>query len=397
MTLPQFDRLMFWSADIRRALASSIIQSFKFSQSYKQELQYIFNTLTALPHNNNNYALMDNREEITLDLTYEINEMKKDITFLNHVANFFLFYVYTINDAQVKKEVKQGLALLKGLDFNSFITDRDGTINNYCGRYLSSIQSVYNSFFLSQFGLLKCQNSLILTSAPLKGSGLLDVSINPPMIFHYAGSKGREYMDIHGRVNHFPIEKSKQQKLDILNKRLEDLVDDPDYRIFSLIGSGLQQKYGQTTLARQDIFGTIPKEKSQALLKRIHALVGDIDKQGNVFKIEDTGKDIEIILTIENGLQNEVKDFDKGDGVRYLNEQLNLELSRGPNLICGDTESDLPMLETVMNFCKDTYTVFVTTDGELQKKVSSLCPHSAFVSIPDGLILLLHQLARERS
>jgi len=395
MTINDFNRLMFWSVQIRRAIAGSMIQSMKFSQSYKQELQYLYNTLKALPHKDNLYTFTQNGEEIGFDLSYELQELEKDITFLNHVPDSFLYYVYQMNRNNIKDEVKQGMTFLRDLNFNSFITDRDGTVNNYCGRYLSSVQSVYNAYFLSGFALLKCRNSVILTSAPLESIGLLDVSVNPPMIFHYAGSKGREYMDIHGRKGSLPIEEDKQQKLDELNKQIAVLVEKPPYRISSFIGSGLQCKYGQTTLARQDIYHTVPDALSQALLGEIRSIVKNLDPAEEYFRIEDTGKDIEIILTIGSGDTAAVKDFDKGDGIKYLHEALGLGLEKGPHLVCGDTASDLSMVEAVRGFSEDVYTVFVTEDTELQRKVSSLCKRSYFVSCPDSLILLLHQLTRK--
>ncbi|MEJ2662940.1 MAG: trehalose 6-phosphate synthase [Spirochaetia bacterium] len=395
MTINDFNRLMFWSVQIRRAIAGSMIQSMKFSQSYKQELQYLYDTLKALPHKDNLYTFTQNGEEIGFDLSYELQELEKDITFLNHVPDSFLYYVYQMNRNNIKDEVKQGMTFLRDLNFNSFITDRDGTVNNYCGRYLSSVQSVYNAYFLSGFALLKCRNSVILTSAPLENIGLLDVSVNPPMIFHYAGSKGREYMDIHGRQGSLPIEEDKQQKLDELNKQIAVLVEKPPYRIASFIGSGLQCKYGQTTLARQDIYHTVPDALSQALLGEIRSIVKNLDPAEEYFRIEDTGKDIEIILTIGNGDTAAVKDFDKGDGIKYLHEALGLGLEKGPHLVCGDTASDLSMVEAVRGFSEDVYTVFVTEDTELQRKVSSLCKRSYFVSCPDSLILLLHQLTRK--
>jgi hypothetical protein len=395
MTINDFNRLMFWSVQIRRAIAGSMIQSMKFSQSYKQELQYLYDTLKALPHKDNLYTFTQNGEEIGFDLSYELQELEKDITFLNHVPDSFLYYVYQMNRNNIKDEVKQGMTFLRDLNFNSFITDRDGTVNNYCGRYLSSVQSVYNAYFLSGFALLKCRNSVILTSAPLENIGLLDVSVNPPMIFHYAGSKGREYMDIHGRQGSLPIEEDKQQKLDELNKQIAVLVEKPPYRISSFIGSGLQCKYGQTTLARQDIYHTVPDALSQALLGEIRSIVKNLDPAEEYFRIEDTGKDIEIILTIGSGDTAAVKDFDKGDGIKYLHEALGLGLEKGPHLVCGDTASDLSMVEAVRGFSEDVYTVFVTEDTELQRKVSSLCKRSYFVSCPDSLILLLHQLTRK--
>ena len=52
--------------------------------------------------------------------------------------------------------------------FHNLITDRDGTINNYCDRYKSSIQSAYNSIFLTSFCRTNCTNAVILSAAPLQ-------------------------------------------------------------------------------------------------------------------------------------------------------------------------------------------------------------------------------------
>lgn len=72
----------------------------------------------------------------------------------------------------------QGVEFLGGehCSFQNLITDRDGTINNYCGRYKSSIQSAYNSVFLSCFALFCCVNAAILTAAPLQ----VHHTLNPP-------------------------------------------------------------------------------------------------------------------------------------------------------------------------------------------------------------------------
>ncbi len=386
---------MSWSVQIRRTIVYGLIQSMKFSQSYKQELQGIYDTLRNIPRKDGLSVFTQNGEEIGFNLSYELQELEKDIAFLNHVPDSFLYYIYQNNEPDVKTEVKEGFGLLKNKNFNNFITDRDGTINNYCGRYLSSVQSIYNAYFLSAFALLKCGNSVILTSAPLEHTGLLELSINPPLIFHYAGSKGREYMDIHGRKRRLAIDPKKQDMLIQLNKRLAELTAQPEYRIFLSVGSGLQFKFGQTTLARQDIYNTIPERTSQALLTRVRDLVRALDRDARFFRIEDTGRDIEIILTIEGDTMERPKDFDKGDGIKFLDEQLELELANGPNLVCGDTASDLPMVRTALGYSPDVYAVFVTRDADLRRKVSSLCERSFFVSTPDSLILLLHQLTRK--
>ena len=71
--------------------------------------------------------------------------------------------------------------------FHNFITDRDGTTNMYCGRYVTSIQAVYNAVWLATFSKQCCENSLFMTSAPLHG--LKDVSIMPDGTFIHGCSK----------------------------------------------------------------------------------------------------------------------------------------------------------------------------------------------------------------
>ncbi|MFH1429064.1 MAG: trehalose 6-phosphate synthase, partial [Candidatus Margulisiibacteriota bacterium] len=278
-----------------------------------------------------------------------------------------------------------------------FIADRDGTINNYCGRYMSSIQSVYNAVFLSRFAINYTNNSVILTSAPLNNIGLADISVCPDKIFIYAGSKGRECLNKQGERKQLPINKDKQNKLDELNNKLEELVIRPEYEVFALIGSGLQYKYGQTTIARQDINNSIPALESESFLSIIKNLVKDTDSKQEYFRIEDTGKDIEIILTIESSEGSDtLKDFDKGDGINYIDKEMGLQLEKGPNLICGDTNADIPMVTASMRKTANTYALFVTSDTVLKQEVSKICPHSFFVPSPDILVTILNNLGKRK-
>jgi hypothetical protein len=232
----------------------------------------------------------------------------------------------------------------------------------------------------------------------LENFGLLDLSIDPRGIFIYAGSKGREFIDRSGRRNSFPIKKGQQQELDALNKALFDLLKREEYEQFSLIGSGLQFKFGQTTVARQDIYNTIEESESKLFLDRISGIVQDIDPEGAFFRIEDTGKDIEIILTVERDDVSEVySDFNKGDGIIFLDSTLHLNLNEGLNLICGDTSSDVAMVKASQGKTDDTWAIFVTTDETLKERVRQVCAHSFFVSSPDILITIFHSLRKRMS
>jgi hypothetical protein len=279
--------------------------------------------------------------------------------------------------------------------FKAFLTDRDGTVNNYCGRYISSVQSVYNAVFLTRFATTAAENSVILTSAPLDNIGLVDISVSPTRVFIYAGSKGREYFNTEGQRRVFPIEQEKQAKLDELNARLATLLKQPEYEMYGLIGSGLQFKFGQTTVARQDITRSIPNTESEKFLNTVRQLISSVDPNYVFFRIEDTGLDIEIILTVEDGEDAEsAKDFDNGDGIKFLNQDMGLHMAEGSCLICGDTNSDVPMVAAAMNVAKETYAAFVTRKDELKDKVRAVCPRALFVSEPDVLVTILHKLGK---
>ena len=208
----------------------------------------------------------------------------------------------------------------------------------------------------------------------------------------YAASKGREFIDLSNERRTFPIDDQKQKLIERLYQKLDDLVKDPAYEKFSLIGSGLQFKFGQITIARQDINGSIEEPKSDEFLGLIKNIVTDLDPAHENFRIEDTGLDIEIILTISDKKAG-LKDFDKGDGVKYLDKELNFDLNKGPHLICGDTGSDLPMIEATMQRTNDTWSIFVTKNQELAERVKAVCSNAVIVPEPDILVTILNQLS----
>ncbi len=394
-SLQQFYELMFYTKRMREKIVRHILNGHKVEQELIGIINTALNILKTTPFIDGKYRLsyLKNRSA-SLNLTYEIEELEKDIFFLTHSKKDFYHYLEKLHPG-LQEQVRDGHKVFRTIKFKNFITDRDGTVNNYCGRYKSSIQSVYNAVFLTRFATGCSENAILLTSAPLENVGLLDISVSPQDVFIFAGSKGREYAGKNGVRGQFPIKKTKQEKLNILNHRLCDLVKKPEYEIYSLIGSGLQFKFGQTTIARQDIYNSIPERESEDFLNLVTAIVSEVDPHNEFFRIEDTGKDIEIILTIEkDGKTNGLKEFDKGDGIIFLNEELNLGIEEGPNLICGDTRSDIPMVSVAMNRSNNTWAIFVTEDDDVKRAVNKVCPRSFFVTEPDTLIALLDSLTR---
>jgi len=393
-TLHDFYSLMFATGRIRSTITEKILEGSDSPLERVNELKVAGKKLRAIPGAISKAVLtLEGETEVTIDLGYEISEIDKDLEFLSRDRDSFLSYLTELHP-EMPDQIAPVLEKLQTIRFKNFITDRDGTVNNYCGRYLSSIQSIYNAVFLSHFGSRCVENAVILTSAPLENTGLVDISVCPEGVFYYAGSKGREYRNTSMELFSFPINPDQQAKIETLNKELEAILSQPAYRKFSLIGSGYQKKFGQTTIARQDINGSIDTRESEAFLGTLRELVDRVDDGCNCFIIEDTGLDVEIILTVEStDAGGAAKDFDKGDGVAFLNDDIGLQIETGPNLICGDTGSDVPMLEACVKANRDqTWAVFVTKQDALKQRVSSVTDKAFFVDEPDSLVTILEQL-----
>jgi len=406
VTLGDFYHFMQATGRIRCKIVARILAGEEVDKPLRMGLENAHTLLQSCADGENTTELiLKESDRITLKLDYELNELKKDLVYLTQGEEAFNNYLVSIHSG-FAAATEAGYQALKGKNFNCFITDRDGTINNYSGRYRSSIQSVYNAVYLVRFARARTQHPIIVTSAPLQGRGLMDVSTMPPHTFVYAASLGREFVDLSGNRRHYPVESGKQMLLDEFNRLLDAIVAEPACEVFTLIGSGLQHKLGQTTIARQDISGSVPEDQSLAFRDRIRELVRELDPEGDIFRIEDTGLDMEIILTIPDEDAG-LKDFDKRDAVLYLNREMSLEMEKGPHLVCGDTESDLPMLRAVTELCNHkgdlvsdpgegmVNCVFVTRDDELAQRVRDICPQAVIVPEPDVLVAILHRLGEQ--
>ncbi|MFW5744744.1 MAG: trehalose 6-phosphate synthase [Spirochaetota bacterium] len=398
-TLEAFYDFMGEVHAVRRAVAGYYLLG-AHRPDHIRSLEEAVSALDKLPGDRFSKKLSAGGFETTVTLDYERTELEKDIFFLQSAAgreDGFHDYLATHNrelgrTRSFADELEETVRFLRGVRITNFITDRDGTVNNYCGRYLSSHQSIWNAAYLTRFVRQRSVSSVILTSAPLFVDGLLELTAMPAGSTHYAGSEGREYHSRSGEEGSMEIGDEQAAALDELNGRLDGLVSREEYRAFGVIGSGMQHKFGQTTVARQDIHGSIPEARSRAFLERVNDLVRELDPDGTTFGIEDTGKDIEITLTVEGQ-----REFTKGDGIGFLDERLGLDLATGPNLICGDTWSDLPMVELAAERSGPdrTAAVFVTEDAELRSAVAGLVSRSHFVSAPDVLVAALYEMRED--
>lgn len=389
-SLNDFYSLMFYTRDIKKLIVNDILNNKICNSEMIDLLKEALEILNNLPGNQYEKIINHHNTQVKLNLFYEISELQKDIYYLLHKEQDFYEYLSNLNP-NFFKQIADGKDFLVNNKFKNLISDRDGTVNNYCGRYNSSIQSIYNAVFLSRYAIYSADNAVILTSAPLKNVGLLDMSVSPDNLFIYAGSKGREYLDKNNNEHYLSIDSEKQKILDKLNNEIDNLLNNEEYQIFSLIGSGFQKKFGQTTIARQDIYNSIPPDISESFFNQIINLVNYIDPNKKYLSIEDTGLDIEIILNINNE-DNELKDFDKGDGVEFLDRNIPLNINKLGAIICGDTKSDIPMLTTTIKKTNNVAAIFVTNDDNLKESINNICANSYFVSSPDILITLLNEI-----
>ncbi len=389
-TLKEFYERMEASRAVRLAMVEEYVKTSKVEPGQIAELQKLLAELEAIPEVQGRRQLaLDGETKVEVDLGYEINETKKDLVFFQQGEAAFDRYLGELHP-EFERHVGDAVSRLESVRFNNFVTDRDGTISNYCGRYRSSIQSAYNAIFLTRFIQRRTSHAVVVTSAPLKDPGVATVSVMPLGTFIYAASKAREFLDAEGHWRSLPIDAAQQALLDQLNQRLSALVAQPQYAKYGLIGSGLQFKFGETTLARQDITKTVSAAESEAFLRLIQDLVRQVDPEGKNFGIKDTGLDIEIILKGATG----DKTFDKADGLLFLNDQMKLGLEQGPTLVCGDTAPDLKLVEACLGKNPDVWVMFATRDAGLTAKVHETSRQSIVVPQVDMLVTVLNRLAR---
>ena len=384
--LDEFYKEIQKSATLRRRIVTALHDSKEIPERKIRRLEDSLTKLEGIPWRGKSHVLLSREgKKIDVDLGYEIEELKRDILFLRSGEKALIDHLKKKN-TNIEKDILRVKKFLGSKKINSFITDRDGTVNNYCARYMSSVQSVYNAFFLSSFARDMARKSVIMTSAPLEG--IVKMSTMPKRSFVYAGSKGREYLTRLGKTRGMALDKKGKKVLDSVTRALKRTLAKPDNNKFFFIGSGFQKKFGQITIARQDVNDSVPRKESENFLTLVKEIVSENDPEG-MLSIEDTGLDIEIILNHEHGA------FTKGDGVDFLSRNMRLNLEDGNNLVCGDTSSDIPMATKTAAFSKKTKVIFVTGDEKLKRKVSKELDNVCFVKNPDILVTALYRLIED--
>lgn len=118
----------------------------------------------------------------------------------------------------------------------------------------------------AQFARRCAQTCAIVTTAPMMRIGVLDVSTIPEGYYYFGASAGREwFIDPASKFKDQSIPEADLELLDKLFTAIGDLLEEPQFRHFTWVGSGLQKHYGHLTVAHQDVFGSVKEHQVQAM------------------------------------------------------------------------------------------------------------------------------------
>lgn len=344
---------------------------------YRKELAF----LTGLPRSAEGSLLRDrNGRTIAFNLDYEITSLERDLSFLQNGMNG-LENELSRQLPRYREQLDRLLDLWQRNEFHHIVSDRDGTVAPYCGRYLTSVQSVYSAVQLSRLARQLPGDALLLTSAPLQDEGLRDLSVMPEGEWLLAGSKGREFLDRENTYRAAALPDETATVLKELYTGISTLLQQPQFELLGMTGSALQRKHGQITVARQDHSGSILPKYSQRFKQEVKLLLEQLDPQGQLVTLVDTGLDLEL-----TGNSTADSEYTKGDGLNWIHRELPLPLSPGPVTVWGDTASDIPLATAARQLNAESTAVFVTRDRELLQQLEQ--SGLDYITVDDPAVLI---------
>ncbi|KAI1718359.1 trehalose-phosphatase [Ditylenchus destructor] len=275
------------------------------------------------------------------------------------------------------------------------ITDWDGTMKDYCSQYATNLQPIYSAISMARFAEAFTRLTAVLTAGPLRGPGILDLTALPidgPVMF--SGSWGREWWMGGKRVVHDDgITEEGFVALERLNDEMKSLLEKKEYAQFGMVGSGVQRKVDRLTLGIQTVCKHVQPELSRSYQDQVRERVHRVDPCMQTLHF-DPSTDLEVEVVVKN---NDVV-WNKSHGVERVVKTVGDSLDPpGRILICGDTSSDLPMVQCAVNANpQGVMALFVGANESLQSKVREMVPVGccAFVSAPDvihaAMMKILH-------
>ncbi|KRX14197.1 Alpha,alpha-trehalose-phosphate synthase [UDP-forming] 2 [Trichinella nelsoni] len=429
-SLAEFYSLMFQTRTVRRQIVERVVRGCPIRARFSISLKNVRASLKAAckqgnvvelrssslsppppssssSSTNSHHPADDTTPLARLDISDELRQIDLDISFLEFVQSDdydnLEQFLHNLAKHHVDgpeaffKEVAQATQLMyRGDHFRYFFSDRDGTLKDYACSYTSSIQPAYSAVIQATFANRCTQYAAILTSAPLMNYGILDMVVLPDGYFCYGASIGREwYIDATRKFKDNSIGEREMNLLEKVADAVREQLCRPEFQMFNWIGSGLQKHYGHITVAHQDCYRSVPADRSAKWIETIRALVQAVDPDNRTFLLYEGETDVRVLLRSVHGTQTTV--FTKGDGIELFLREMELSLDDGNVLVCGDSDTDLPMLSKVLSLNPErTYTIWVTQSDKLKRDVETLCgrfnnANYAFVSSPGVLLSAMAQ------
>jgi hypothetical protein len=427
-SVDEFKSFMYQMQDARRKIVSSVIHEKDVDEHLIEQLKHVYGQLTdESTAEFQREMTVSGSNKFSVNVKDEVVGLEKDISYLDNLVfakrennlptlsearkhvNLaeILSPFHPISPQKFMEETENCTRFLR-LFIHSYddtgkkpilITDWDGTMKDYCSQYATNLQPTYSAIGMANFASLFTRLTAVLTAGPLRGPGILDLTslpIDGPILF--SGSWGREWwMSGKRLVHNEDISLEGDAALRRFKEEMEELLSSTEYSQFGLVGSGVQSKVDRLTLGVQTVFNHVDPELSENYQDAIRERMHRVDPDEQILHFDPSTE-----LEVEVVVHNDGTVWNKADGVGMVIEKVGDTLE-GPGkvLICGDTASDLPMVEFAVNQNPDgAMALFVTMKEELCDKVRQILPaedRQCFVSCPDVIHAAMDNIIKENA
>ena len=384
-SLEDLKQLLVHAATARRAAAAAVLAG----RPVPPEAMAVIARLTADLRRcagRDHVAALSHSEDasLRLDLGSEIEQLENDALYLEDGREALRKRLGKrrpgLGDA-----VRRGLKTIAGETFNTLICDADALFRPAGHRLATSFQPAWNAVAAGRFAMARSRHPVLWSDAPLPS--LLARAALPPQTFAYAGSLGREWQTAAGNQGQAALSREKHELTQAMAERIISLMASSDRLPFLWIGSGLQLRQGEISIARQDAARSIDEDDSLTLLEHIHDAVDAIDPQRQHFRVDDDGHDVTITPTSAN--RDLWNDFSPAEGLRNIDQALGLDLTTGPHLVCAAGSPGVALLAALAAHTPNLRAILVTDRDDLAARATAICPHVAIVRHPDTMASIL--------
>ena len=390
-SLDDLTRLMTHVAVLRRAAVAAVLAGRPLPPDVPAQLADALAELRKAAGRDHAAELTRGDDvSLRLDLDEEIRQIENDGVYLED-GRETLVKRLAKHRSGLRDAIRRGLKILAGETFNAFICDCDALFRAPRQRVVTAYQPAWNAVAACRFAMARCRKPVLWSEAPLTGPGILARAAVPPQTFAYAASLGREWQDADGAQGLAPLSPEKTALLDAINERLAALMADPAWLAFAYVGAGLQFRRGETSITRQDQANSIEEDASLALLEHVHDVIDAVDPERLHFRVDDDGHDLTVTPTAaKRDLWN---DFSPAEGLRNLDAALDLNLAKGPHLVCCAGHQGVALLAAMAEFTTDLRAILVTDRDDLARRAAEICPRLALARHPDTVAAMLSAAA----